>query len=700
MNEEAKTGVYWAVAAAMAALAAFVAWPTKIETEESQQIGKVLFENFTDPLAAASMKIVTFDADQSAISDFEVAKDGDGVWRIPTHGGYTADAESQMKKAATLFLDNTILDVSTTNREDHAGFGVLDPTSNDVKVGSQGVGRLVSIKDSKGTTMVSLIVGNEVEGQPGQRYVRRPGQDIVYAVDLDDAALTTKFTDWIEQDLLQLTPFDVAGVTLKNYTASIDMLNNSVQEERDFDADLTIDGSEWKLARLDTYKQGTSVPRPLGEKEKLNTQKLNELKRALDDLKIADVGRKPEGMSANLKASKDMLSDQTALRSLVARGFIPAGRAGSDETEILAANGEIAVRLKDGVRYILRFGNVAGLSEQEQEAAESEEVGMVGSNRYMLVTTEVDESIIPMPQLQPVPQTIEELDAPAQAPESPEAETADTEAPDAAAQPPEMTDVPAPPAESNLPAEEAPAENEPPAAEDAPAEKEAAPAEETPETEETPDSEEGPSLGDPAGDEPATETDAEAAVEEAGETTQEESVEGTATGEGQDAEAAQEGAADEDGEAAQDGDATEDADEPQTAPAEEPAAAADGKDEPAAEAPMEPETPAEPAVEETEQEKQERLEAAQERITKENQRMLDEREEKLEVARKHSAELNARFADWYYEISESTFSKLHLSLDDLIQNEDEQPAPGAAGQPQFNGFPGGLPPGFPGGLQQ
>lgn len=699
MNEEAKTGVYWAVAAAMAALAAFVAWPTKIETEESQQIGKVLFENFTDPLAAASMKIVTFDADQSAISDFEVAKDGDGVWRIPTHGGYTADAESQMKKAATLFLDNTILDVSTTNREDHSGFGVLDPTSNDVKVGSQGVGRLVTIKDGKGTTMVSLIVGNEVEGQPGQRYVRRPGQDIVYAVDLDDAALTTKFTDWIEQDLLQLTPFDVAGVTLKNYTASLDMLNQSVQEERDFDADLTIDGSEWKLARLDTYKQGTSVPRPLGENEKLNTQKLNELKRALDDLKIADVGRKPEGMSANLKASKDMLSDQTALSSLVARGFIPAGRAGSDETEILAANGEIAVRMKDGVRYILRFGNVAGLSEQEQEAAESEEIGMVGSNRYMLVTTEVDESIIPMPQLQPVPQTIEELDAPAEEPEAPEA-AAETEdaAPDAAAQPPEMTDVPAPPAESTPPAEDAPPAESAPPAENAPADKEAAPAEEAPESEEMPESEEGPSLGDPAGDKPATETDAEAAVEEAGETTQEESVEGTATGEGQDAEAAQEGEADEDG------DATEDADEPQTVPAEEPAAAADGKDEPAAEAPMEPETPAEPAVEETEQEKQERLEAAQERITKENQRMLDEREEKLEVARKHSAELNARFADWYYEISESTFSKLHLSIDDLIQNEDEQANPSGAGQPQFNGlpggFPGGLPPGFPGGTQQ
>src|SRR6056297_3232875 len=474
----------------MAALAAFVAWPTTIESEENAQIGKLLFENFTDPLAAASMKIVTFDSDQSALSDFEVAKDADGVWRIPTHGGYAADAEEQMQNAATVFLDNRILDVSTTNREDHAGFGVLDPAS----------------KDGKGSTLVSLIVGNEVEDRAGQRYVRRPGQDIVYAVELDDSALTTKFTDWIEEDLLQMTPFDVVGVTLKNYTASLDMLQGRVSEEREFDAELKTDGSEWQLARLETYKGGTSMARPLTEGEQLDRAKLNELKKALDELKIADVGRKPEGMSANLKASQEFLNDQQAVNSLIARGFIPAGREGSDEAEILAANGEILVGMKDGVKYILRFGNIAGLSEEEQEAAANNEaLGLVGSNRYMLVTTEVDETLIPLPELQTVPQSIEELDAANNPPakEDPAVTEVPAEMP-AVDETPAVTDEPAEmkPAEET-PAEETPAEETP--AEETPAEE--TPAEETP-AEETP-AEETPAEETPAEETPAEETPAE-----------------------------------------------------------------------------------------------------------------------------------------------------------------------------------------------
>ena len=39
--------------------------------------------------------------------------------------------------------------------------------------------------------------------------------------------------------------------------------------------------------------------------EELNAAKLDELKTALDDLKIVDVSRKPAGLSADLKAAAD-----------------------------------------------------------------------------------------------------------------------------------------------------------------------------------------------------------------------------------------------------------------------------------------------------------------------------------------------------------------------------------------------------------
>lgn len=643
MNEEAKTATFWVVALVMAALAAFVTWPRPIESEESVQIGKALFEDFIDPLVTSSLRIVTFDSEQSAISEFEVAKDNEGVWRIPTHAGYIADAEEQMQKAATLFLDNRILDVSTTNREDHASFGVVNPTSGSVRVGSQGVGRLVTIKDSKGATLVSLVVGNEVEGREGQRYVRRPAQDIVYAVELDDSALTTRFTDWIEDDLLQLNPFDIAELTINNYTASLDLLQGSVREQREFSATISTDGSEWNLERLDVYKEGTSVPRPLAEGETLNTQRLNEVKNALDDLKIADVGRKPAGMSANLKASEEFLDDEQALTSMVVRGFIPAGRAGSEEREILAANGEIAVSTKEGVRYILRFGNVAGLSEAEQQEAAAradEPGGLIGSNRYLLVTTELDESRIPVPDLQPVPQTIEELDRLDAAEDQPED------------QPEAMED-------KDKPAEDADALK--PQAEEMKEESvsDSKPAEESKAAETTQES-------------PADDTDAKG---DEGDEGDEEEASGDVT---------EQPAAEEQPDACDDGEAAGES-EAEAAPAEQEASSE-----------TEDSATPEPAEEETEQEKQERLEAAQEQITKENQRKLDARQEQLETARKRVAELNTRFADWYYEISESTFGKLQLGLNALIQKEGEQetaaqPPAGfdpSSGLPDFQ-FPGG-----------
>ena len=60
------------------------------------------------------------------------------------------------------------------------------------------------------------------------------------------------------------------------------------------------------------------------------------------------------------------------------------------------------------------------------------------------------------------------------------------------------------------------------------------------------------------------------------------------------------------------------------------------------------------------------LELERERIRKENQRKQDERDEKLKKANTQIAELNARFADWYYIISEDEYKKVHLGRNDLI----------------------------------
>jgi hypothetical protein len=87
-----------------------------------------------------------------------------------------------MRDAANALVGLTILDVQTANAEDHDDLGVVEPKLEDLEVGDEGVGRLVTFKDESQKTIASLIIGNPVEGEEGKIYVRKPGQDPVYVV--------------------------------------------------------------------------------------------------------------------------------------------------------------------------------------------------------------------------------------------------------------------------------------------------------------------------------------------------------------------------------------------------------------------------------------------------------------------------------------------------------------------------------------
>ncbi len=63
----------------------------------------------------------------------------------------------------------------------------------------------------------------------------------------------------------------------------------------------------------------------------------------------------------------------------------------------------------------------------------------------------------------------------------------------------------------------------------------------------------------------------------------------------------------------------------------------------------------------------------------------------LTAARKKVQELNARFADWYYLIDDSSFKQLMLKRDVLIGPKAAPAAPGAPGAPSFPGAPPSIP---------
>jgi hypothetical protein len=669
VNEGTKTGIFWAAALTLVSAATYASLPAKQINETDSLIGNPLFPTFTDPLAANNLRVVSFNADQGEITRFEVAKDAtSGVWSLPSRNNYPADASEQMQKAANALVGLKVLDIQTENKEDHAKLGVVEPKPETLQVGDEGVGRLVAIRGDKNVSLANLIIGNAKGADGKQRYVRIPGQDPVYVVNLDDTVFSSRFDDWIEKDLLQLSSIDIKTIALQSYNAALEP-TGAVALNKGYDATLTVDDTNtWQVKALNVYDgQQQAQPRTLAEGEKLSVTRLNQLKNSLDELKIADVASKPKGMTESLKAEKELATDNEAVRSLATRGFFPLSSG-----DVISANGELDVTLKDGVQYVLRFGNVEGLSEEEkpkegEEKKEGEEpkASSAGANRYLLITAQVDESSFPPPELKEVPKTVEEL-----------------EAMDKAAAEKAAADNPAPAADGVIPEPASPTETTPPAdkpADDKPADNKPA--------------DDKPADDKPADDKPAEEPKVDA-EKPADATDGKQEGEGTSCG---DDPASEEKPADDkpaddkpaDDKPAEDKPADDKPAEDKPAedkPAEDkPAEDKPAEDKPAGDKPAEDkpaedkpasEEPAAPSAPspETPEEKAERLEIVQEQITKENQRLMDERKEKIEAARRRVRELNGRFAQWYYVIPESTYRNLQLTLDDLIE---KPAAPGA-----------------------
>jgi hypothetical protein len=408
---------------------------------------RVLFPELTDVQKAASLEILQYDEELATLYPFKVVKSG-GVWVLPSHQNYPADAKDHLAAAATELVDLKTLDVVSESPGDHEVYGVIEPDREKIKPGMTGIGQLIEIRDASGSKLARLVVGKE-DKQPGTaaaggrrlRFVRKAGQDPVYRVEIDTSKFTTKFDDWIEKDLLKLTPWDVRRVEIDNYTlAAVESGGRlRVEQQRDERMRLAYDdkGSKWTLTSFETFPEGAAADdeptsRGLNDDEELASAALNDLRNALGDLKIVDVARKPSGLSADLKAEESFTKDLEAVSSLQQRGFLPL-----QSGEILSTEGQTVVGMKDGVEYVLRFGagtTVAepGKAEADGDTDEGADTGEV-SARYLLVMARFNEDLLEKPDLEDLPPLPEEkADTEKPDAEKPDAEKPDPEKPDAA----------------------------------------------------------------------------------------------------------------------------------------------------------------------------------------------------------------------------------------------------------------------------
>jgi hypothetical protein len=473
-DEDIKT-VNFLGAAAVVVLLAWAAVPVVPPEDADDPRGQPLFAEF-DPAAVASVEILQFDEKKAAERRIEVVRtevDKKVRWLIASHENYptdvvvpsydrksflkeeklskgkedpTKDKTTQLAEAVAALTGLKILDVASNSPDDHAEYGVVDPDPNTRDEGATGVGTRVLLKDDSDKELVALIIGKtagekpespgafDADEKPELHFVRRAGEDAVFVADIKTKKLATRFGKWIETNLLKLN---------SEALQQIDLIDYSLEGRRVPGGLLSVGCGDsaggtprWKLLRNDVPQEGKLAPQKMAEDEELNTVKLDDLKRALSQLAIVDVRRKPPGLSALLKAEGSARVTNEMLSSLGKRGFY----LDPDSGALLSSEGEVHCQMKDGAQYVLRFGKIASdiadtSSDEEDESANDEfaqpkeKKDQTHRNRYIFVMVDFDPDAVPKPQLEPVPPEEKEPAAEKSAEEKPAAMKAAKEKP-------------------------------------------------------------------------------------------------------------------------------------------------------------------------------------------------------------------------------------------------------------------------------
>lgn len=375
MNELRKT-IMFAVAGIVLALIAVVTAPKQVTPDAFFDQGEPFFPDFDDPNAARTLEVIDFDEETGAAVPFKVTFQ-DGKWTIPSHHDYPADGEDRLAQTAAGVIGITRDDFRTDNVSDHAACGVVDPLDNSTTT-LAGRGQRVTIKGENDVVLADFIIGNEVEGREGFRLVRVPGQKRVYGARMD-IDISTKFSDWIESDLLLVDKDKINNVTIRDYT--IDERTGRV-EERDV-ITLAKFGEDWRANNM-------------GDDQEVDRFKMGNLLTALDELKIVGVRPKPAGLTATLaRSSEGMEITQSDMLSLQSKGYFF-----SRDGALLSNEGEVQATTEAGVTYTLRFGEIvygSGVAVSAGAGVEGEGAESAGENRYLFITTRFDRTLFPEP---------------------------------------------------------------------------------------------------------------------------------------------------------------------------------------------------------------------------------------------------------------------------------------------------------------
>lgn len=403
-------------------------------TENFELVGTPFFENFESASQAQSLMVSAVDEDSGRLERFEV-NNQNGLWRIPSEYDYPAEAADRLATTASSVMGIVREALAGRLSNEYAKLGVLDPLADDIE-DPDGVGKRITLRDADDEVVVDLIIGKEAGdvvltgaeapfgNSSGEKYyfVRRPDEQQTYKVKLK-IDLSTKFSDWIDPDLLRIDPNSVTGVTIDNYSLEEDQSNPLSPNKALFKAQ----GDKVQLTResnTEAWKLDGLIP----EVEDLEAAKITEMLGVLDQLKIAGVRPKSKYrgfflLTPDLKLNlqPDFETDKQGLAQAIQqlqgeldqKGFNLAGTA--EKMELVAQNGDISIGTEQGVLYTLSVGAnydgeeteiEIGSTEEDGEGEDSKEAAVEPSvqnkDRYMMVRVAFDESLVSQKPVQPV----------------------------------------------------------------------------------------------------------------------------------------------------------------------------------------------------------------------------------------------------------------------------------------------------------
>jgi hypothetical protein len=310
--------------------------PSAASAGKKTDVGTPFFPDFQDPGAATFLSVAAFNTTTNKVDKFTVEK-RDGRWRIPSHHNYPADAKDRLAKTAASIIGVTRGQLVTESATSHARLNLLDPQDDKV-AGTEGRGNRITLKNGD-TVLTDLIIGKKEEGAGAasdRYYVRRADEDRVYIAEVKPN-LSTKFTDWIQPNVLDATASTFRRISLERYT--VDEAKGEIVPGIRSELSRSSSTEEWKLDEV-----------PAGKK--LKTSVVNQITSSLADMKIVGVRPKTPGIAALIKGDGNGRLSPIDMLDMQEKGFFRTNSG------LVSKYGDFLAGTSEGIVYVLRFGNI------------------------------------------------------------------------------------------------------------------------------------------------------------------------------------------------------------------------------------------------------------------------------------------------------------------------------------------------------